>query len=360
MNDNDQKMRITFLSPHINISGGVKIILGYAHGLSKKGHEVTVICPQPTFAKIRITRIPAVLPKRFLMNLVKHKPVWIDVDADVKYVPSYDEKYIPDADIVVASAWQTAEYVHSYSLKKGQKFYLFQHYERLWKDGCDDVDTFSFRLPLRKIVISSCLRDFFKKQCDEEAILILDPVDLGEFFPTRRKYNDKKRICMLYQPYPWKGVEDGIKAYEIARKAHPEIHLIMFGPRENSRFNRFEYHHNPTNYELREIYNSCDIFLCPSWREGFGLPSAEAMACKCALVTTDNGGSRDYALHRKTALVSPPKDPERLAKNLLRLIENEEILKTVAENGYEHIKQFTWERAVDKMEKEFRKVIQKK
>ena len=54
-----------------------------------------------------------------------------------------------------------------------------------------------------------------------------------------------------------------------------------------------------------EIYNTSRVFLCTSWVEGFGLTNVEAMACGAALVTTDNGGSRDYALHGETALVAP-------------------------------------------------------
>ena len=86
--------------------------------------------------------------------------------------------------------------------------------------------------------------------------------------------------------------------------------------------------------------------------------SMEAMACKCALVTTDNGGCRDYAIHEKTALVSPPKDPGKLAQNLIRFLEDEELLRTVAQNGYEFVRQFTWDKAVDKMEKVFQKELQ--
>ena len=49
-------MKITFLTPHINISGGVKIILGYADRLIRRGHEVTVICPQPALTRRAISK----------------------------------------------------------------------------------------------------------------------------------------------------------------------------------------------------------------------------------------------------------------------------------------------------------------
>ncbi|NIO21884.1 MAG: glycosyltransferase [Candidatus Aenigmarchaeota archaeon] len=349
-------MRITFLTPHINISGGVKAILEYASRLSKKGHEVTVICPQPTFAnmKLRDRNIPTVLPKRFFMNLLRYKPYWIDVAADIKYVSSWEERHIPDGDVIIATAWQTAPYVKNYSSKKGKKFYLIQHYETLFHASNSETkveETYGY--PLRKIVISSWLKQIMRKKFNSEAELLVTPVDFRQFYPTRNGYNKKKRICMLQHFYDWKGVSDGIMAFEIAKEKFPEIRLVMFGAHQKRVGLDNNYYHRPWGRKLNEIYNSCDIFLCPSWREGLAMCSMEAMACKCALVTTDNGGCGDYAIHERTALVSPPKKPEELAKNLIKLLENEELLRTIAENGYEYVRRFTWDKAVDKMERVF-------
>ncbi len=345
-------MKITFLTPHIRISGGVKIILGYSDRLAKRGHQVTVICPQPGIAKRKIGGVPIVYPERAIMNLLRYKPDWIDVTANIRYVSSYDERYIPRADVVVATAWQTAPYVKDYSLKKGEKFYLIQHYESLFHGEKERVDE-TYLYPMRKIVVSSWLREILKEKFNTNSEVIVNPVDLDVFYSTRNDCNKNKKICMLYHTNKWKGISNGIKAFEIAKKKSPTIELVMFGAHKETINYECEYHHKPTGDELRKIYNSCDVFLCPSWREGFGLPSAEAMACKCALVTTDNGGCRDYAIHEKTALVSPPTNPEALAKNLIMLLEDEKLLATIAQNGHEHIKTFTWDKAVDKMEEIF-------
>jgi len=358
-----KKMRITFLTPHINISGGVKAILEYASRLSKKGHEVTVICPQPTFANVRLRdrNIPTVLPKRFFMNLLRYKPYWIDVGADIKYVPSWREEYIPEGDIVVATAWQTAPYVEDYSTQKGKKFYLIQHYETLYHaPNNEEKADETYRFDLRKIVISSWLKKIMKEKFNSESDLLVTPVDFSQFYPTRNGYNDTKRICMLHHTYDWKGVSDGVRAFEIAKKRFSEMRLVMYGVHQNKLSLDYDYYHRPWGGKLNEIYNSCDIFLCPSWKEGLGMTSMEAMACKCALVTTDNGGCHDYAIHERTALLSPPKRPEELAKNLIRLLESEALLKTIAENGYQHVRQFTWGEAVEKMETVFQTELQKK
>ena len=71
------------------------------------------------------------------------------------------------------------------------------------------------------------------------------------------------------------------------------------------------------------------------------MPAMEAMMCGTALVTTDTGGSRDYALNEETALVSPIKNPEGLAKNLIRVLTNESLRLQLAEKGYQKIQQFS-------------------
>jgi glycosyltransferase involved in cell wall biosynthesis len=190
------------------------------------------------------------------------------------------------------------------------------------------------------------------------AELLVTPVNFSQFYPTRNGYNKKKRICMLHHFYDWKGTNDGIEAFEIAKGKYSDIQLVMFGAHLDEVSSRYEYYYTPWGEKLREIYDSCDIFLCPSWKEGLAMCSMEAMACKCALVTTDNGGCRDYAIHEKTALVSPPKNPEKLAQNLIRFLENEELLRNIARNGYEYIKRFTWDKAVDRIEKVFLKELQ--
>ena len=353
-------MRITFLTPHINISGGVKAVLGYAHRLARRGHEVTVICPQPILAKARIKGIPAIYPKRPLMNLLRVKPRWTDVAAQIRYVSSYAEKDIPDGDIVVATAWQTAAYVKDYSPKKGRKFYLIQHYEALFHspNGEGKADK-TYTYPLRRIVISTWLKEIMHGKFNAEAELLITPVDFDVFYPMRNGYNEKKRICMLHHFYNWKGIDDGIKAFEIAKKKYPDIELVMFGAHLKKGDVDSDYYRSPWGSRLNEIYNSCDIFLCPSWREGLAMCSMEAMACKCALVTTNNGGCRDYAIHGRTALVSPPKRPEELAENLIRLLESETLLKTIAENGYQYVRQFTWDKTVNQMEELFEAELNK-
>jgi len=50
----------------------------------------------------------------------------------------------------------------------------------------------------------------------------------------------------------------------------------------------------------------------------------EAMACGTACVITDTGGVLDYTIPWETAIVVPPRNPEKLAKAILDLLNNDE------------------------------------
>src|SRR5262249_60726630 len=85
-------------------------------------------------------------------------------------------------------------------------------------------------------------------------------------------------------------------------------------------------------------------------------PPMEAMACRCAVVTT-NVGTEDYIVPGETALVVPPRDAEAIADAILTLLDDRRRLQAVAEAGHRHIRTFTWERAVLGVERALQDVV---
>jgi len=106
----------------------------------------------------------------------------------------------------------------------------------------------------------------------------------------------------------------------------------------------------PQDHIIEKLYNGSSIMLSPSRAEGFPLPPAEEAACGCAVVATDIGGHREYLESGVTGLLSPPEDPEALARNLCLLLGNDELRIRLARSGNEFIKRFTWERSADLIE----------
>jgi glycosyltransferase involved in cell wall biosynthesis len=267
------------------------------------------------------------------------------------------EKWIPKGDVVIATAWPTAEWISQYSTDKGKRFYLIQHLETWY--GSEEEVYATWKAPLKKIVIANWLLDV-AKDLGEEAVYIPNGLSADEFrLDTPPKGRDPKRIMMLYHNVDWKGSADGIEALLMAKMEEPEIRAILFGVPARPAFlpNWIDYYQKPERHLLRELYNQAAIFVAPSWTEGWGLPPSEAMLCGAALVATDIGGHREFAFQEDTALISPAKEPRRLADNILRLVRDPEMRVRLATRGHEYIQQFTWERATEKLESTLREKI---
>ena len=101
---------------------------------------------------------------------------------------------------------------------------------------------------------------------------------------------------------------------------------------------------------VNDVYNASQIFVNASVVEGFGMPAIEAMACGCALVITDNGGAADYAIDGKTALVSPPRDADAMAHNIVTLLRDDARRIDLATRGSSYVKRFNWDTSAQTLE----------
>jgi glycosyltransferase involved in cell wall biosynthesis len=335
-------VRITFLCPHLRIAGGVRAILTYADRLAGRGHDVEVVVPEGRGRGLRRRPPPA-------------RVDWMPgLRARIRPVARWSAGDLPEADALVATAWQSAAPVAAAAPSRGGKFYLVQHDESLYHGQPAAVDE-TYRLPLHKIVISSWLRDVMRARFAVEADVLVTPVDRALFHPVPVTRAPTPRVLMLHHDYAWKGVADGLEAVGRARAGGVALRLVGFGvkaPRAGAPYD--EFHADPPQAELAGLYSSADIYLCPSWDEGLGMPSMEAMACGAALVTYDNGGCRDYAREGETALVARRRDVADLADRLATLVRDPALRRRLASAGQELVTTaFDWERAVTRLEQIF-------
>jgi glycosyltransferase involved in cell wall biosynthesis len=320
----------------VRIAGGVRAILTYADRLAARGHDVTLVVPAGG-------RVAAAW-----RNARGVGPDWVaGLRARLRWVARWSAEALPDGDVVVATAWQSAPVVAAAAERCGAKCYLVQHYESLYHGDPAAVDA-TYRLPLRKVVISTWLRDVMRERFDSAAEIVVTPVDRALFHRVPVVVTTSRpRVLMLHHEYAWKGVADGLAA---------ALRLVGFGvkpPRPATPYD--EFHENPAQDALAALYSGCDIYLCPSWDEGLGMPPMEAMACGAALVTYDNGGCRDYARDGETALVAPRRDLEALAERLARLATDEALRARLAAAGRMQVTTaFDWDRAVARLEAVFR------
>lgn len=347
-------MKVTFVLPGYAREpiGGIGVVYQYANGLVARGHEVTVV------HAARYRRRPRVgdgKPRRQLEQLVggwrdlrRGAPAgvaWLAVDprVDLRYVSTIGPHSVPDGDVVVATAWQTADPVAALPPTKGLGAYLIQHHET-WSGREARVDR-TWRLPLRKVFIARWLHTRALAMGCTDVHRVPGAIDTAKFHVARPIESRPRRVAMLASEWAWKGRADGVAALELARAEVPDLTAVLFGagPRPDGLPAWIEYRQDPPQSELvLDIYNGASIYLCPSHAEGWHLPPAEAMACGSAVVTTAIDGVADYAIDGTTACCCPPRDPDALGHAVTALLLDEELRARMARAGHAHIQQFTW------------------
>lgn len=107
-----------------------------------------------------------------------------------------------------------------------------------------------------------------------------------------------------------------------------------------------------TEEELTELYNHCQLFVFPSWHEGFGLPALEAMACGAPVI-----GSNTSSLPEVIGFSEALFDPfavESIAQKMQKVLEDHTFRERLIAHGLEHAKKFSWDltaaRAIDAWE----------
>jgi glycosyltransferase involved in cell wall biosynthesis len=96
------------------------------------------------------------------------------------------------------------------------------------------------------------------------------------------------------------------------------------------------------------LYSQADIFVSAELRAGWSNTSAEAMACRVPVVCT-RAGTRDFAVHNRTALVVPRAMPFLLRRRIRQLILDPILRQRLAEAGYRQIQNFTWSFLADRL-----------
>jgi glycosyltransferase involved in cell wall biosynthesis len=328
----------------------VRAILTYADRLAGRGHEVTLVVPARS------------TPRALWRALRGEGARWMPgLRARVQWTRRWEADRLPLADVVVATAWQSAPVVAGAPADRGARFYLVQHYESLYHGDGARVDE-TYRLPLTKIVISTWLADIMRERFTPAAETLVTPVDRALFHRVPVTVTTPRpRVLMLHHEYAWKGVADGLEAVTRVRAARAGLHLVGFGvkpPRAGHPYD--EFHVDPPQSALAALYSGADIYLCPSWDEGLGMPPMEAMACGAALVTYDNGGCRDYARNGETALVARRRDVGDLAAKLLRLVEDQALRVALGRAGETFVTTaFDWDRAVARLEDTFTDAVRR-
>jgi glycosyltransferase involved in cell wall biosynthesis len=96
-----------------------------------------------------------------------------------------------------------------------------------------------------------------------------------------------------------------------------------------------------TDDQMVSLYNLCELFVFPSWHEGFGLPALEAMLCGAPVIAS-NTTSLPEVIGREDGLFDPF-DVDSICEKMTEVLTNEVLKNDLAKHGLEQSKKFSWD-----------------
>lgn len=205
------------------------------------------------------------------------------------------------------------------------------------------------------------------KLCDVKKLRYLgNGVDINRFSRVHinRDYQEQLRqeLNLPNQAYPIIGItgrvtaEKGylelIEAIAKLKFQFPNLHLLVIGGQLRSERDAFQ---SQLNYiiqqynlsssvtftgfrsDIPELLSLIDVFTLPSYREGLPRSILEAMAMELPVVATDIRGCREAVVHEQTGLIVPPRNSEKLAEALAKLLENIDLRKSFGKAGRQRV-----------------------
>jgi glycosyltransferase involved in cell wall biosynthesis len=319
-------MRVTFVLPHASLNGGVRVCAVYADHLRRMGHRVEIVSrPYRDFTlRTKVRHLLRGRPTRRPRTQLNHFDELGVPHRVIERFRPIEARDVPDADVIVATFWETAEWVHAMPASKGRPVYLIQHDERLLAHSPADRVNATWRLPwAERVVVAEWLRELGRREHGLDSVVIRNGVDTDFFAAPPRERRAPPAVGLMYSRTHFKGTDLALRAIEIARRTLPDLRVMAFGsePIEGHMPlpGRSMFQFKPPQPRIREIYCECDAWLFASRSEGFGLPILEAMACGTPVIGAPVGAAPELIASGGGLLVKP-EDPLDMARAIVELL----------------------------------------
>lgn len=180
----------------------------------------------------------------------------------------------------------------------------------------------------------------------------------------KKKYGFKRLILFVGTIEPRKNLKTLIEAFDSFVENEPDLGLIVCGKKgwlcdgilnEISDHKMIRYLDYVPTQELVELYNLAEIFVYPSFYEGFGFPPLEAMACGTPVITSNTSSLPEVT--GDAALLVDPADSRQIAEGITRLLNDKILRDDLIQKGLRRVKTFSWKKTAEETWKLYQEVI---
>jgi glycosyltransferase involved in cell wall biosynthesis len=172
---------------------------------------------------------------------------------------------------------------------------------------------------------------------------------------SKFKIQNSKFLLFVGRLEERKNIIGIVEAFEILKRKYKISHRLILvgkygygGENIKNKIYSSDYKHDIilTGYISDEekfyLLKSADVFLFPTFYEGFGLPILEAQSVGTPVVTSDISSMPEVA--NNSAILVDPRSPDAIAEAVHKLISEESYKNDIIEKGLENVRRFSWEK----------------
>jgi glycosyltransferase involved in cell wall biosynthesis len=181
-----------------------------------------------------------------------------------------------------------------------------------------------------------------------------DPVELPEQY-----------LLFVGSLNPRKNIEGVVRSFlQLKQRSEIPHDLVVIGPDNKSIFKRASIEDRDdivtpgflSKMELKHAYANADVFVFPSFYEGFGLPPLEALACGTPVVASETT-SLGELLDRGCIKIDPA-DVDEITAAVRRILIEDDLAETLVREGAEYASKFTWDETASQLSDIFHDCVQ--
>jgi glycosyltransferase involved in cell wall biosynthesis len=197
-------------------------------------------------------------------------------------------------------------------------------------------------------------------------ITIINPaVDHSEFKPQERsRVEEIKSKYGIKKPYilsvgtiePRKNLIGTLNAFEMLPESIKSRYTLVLAGGEGwlndeieARYQQLseQYSLIKTGYvsdsDLPPLYAGAEVFVFPTFYEGFGMPPLEAMACGTPVISADNSSLPEVV--GDAAIKVKAEDTAAISKAIERILTDADLAGSLRQKGFAQAKKFSWEKS---------------
>ena len=215
---------------------------------------------------------------------------------------------------------------------------------------------------------------------DEDKVVVVPNAAASEFRPISREASTAavRERFSIGAPFvlsvgdlqPRKNQIGLIKAFARMVNAYPQLkqNLVLAGKetwfadqvhkaaRESGVSDRIQFFGFVSDDDLLQLYNACDLFVFPSFYEGFGLPALEAMACGRAVACSHTSALPEVV--DGAAILFDPYAIDEIVRALADLLLDRELRARTERLGLKRAAHFSWQKTAQRTLEVFHDVLE--